>query len=310
MIPKLTTISRYKDQLDFLNLTYHDYIDNDEFSIVKVHEWDLKFPFHSPTFRSDYYSFTIVKKANGSFTVGDNKFELRANHVVVTCPDSFFKIDWTDMEKVYNITFLKSFILKYFPGGINNILDFDAKNGYCCCLPEDTMNYFEQTCLEIYDIANSDACYKEEIMANMALNLLFLVQLEQENELNFKKNNEKKNKIIIDFRHNMENNFNELINGNCSVLMRIKEHAQVLNLDENYLCKIVTSCTQKTVNEWINEKLIDEIKYLLKHSEKSMKDIAFLFCFSDLNYFYSFFKTQTLYAPGVYRKQHQNSSPD
>ncbi|MBF4519463.1 helix-turn-helix transcriptional regulator [Flavobacterium sp. ANB] len=108
----------------------------------------------------------------------------------------------------------------------------------------------------------------------------------------------------------MENNFNELINGNCLVLMRIKEHAQLLNLDENYLCKIITSGTKKTVNEWINEKLIDEIKYLLKYSEKSMKDIAFLFGFSDLNYFYSFFKTQTLSAPGVYRKQYQNSIPD
>jgi len=310
MIPQLTTISKYKDQIDFLNLPFHDYIDNDEFSIVKVHEWNLKFPFQSPTFRSDYYSFTIVTKANGSFTVGDNKFELRPNHVVVTCPDSFFKIDWTDMEKVYNITFKKSFILTYFPGGINNILDFDAKNGYCCHLPEETMDYFELTCLEIYKVATSDACYKEELMANMVLNLLFLVQLEQKSKINFKKNKEKNNKIIIDFRHNMENNFNELINNNCSVLMRIKEHAQLLNLDENYLCKIVTSCSKKTVNEWINEKLIDEIKYLLKHSEKSMKDIAFLFNFSDLNYFYSFFKTQTSYAPGAYRKQYQNSSAD
>ncbi|MDR7369985.1 helix-turn-helix domain-containing protein [Flavobacterium aquidurense] len=310
MIPQLTTISRYKDQIDFLNLTFHDYIDNDEFSIVKVHEWDLKFPFHSPTFRSDYYSFTIVVKANGSFTVGDNKFELRPNHVVVACPDSFFKIDWTDMEKVYNITFQKSFILTYFPGGINNILDFDVKNGYCCCLEEETMNYFEQTCLEIYAVAISGACYKEEIMANMALNLLFLVQLQQQNEISAKKVTEKNNKIIIDFRQNMENNFNELINGNCSVLMRIKEHAQMQNIDENYLCKIITSGTQKTVNEWINEKLIDEIKYLLKYSEKSMKDIAFLFCFNDLNYFYSFFKTQTHSAPGVYRKQYQTSLPD
>ena len=260
MIPQLTTISKYKDQIDFLNLSYHDYIDSDEFSIVKVHEWDLKFPFHSPTFRSDYYSFTIVTNANGSFTVGDNKFELGPNHVVVACPDSFFKIDWTDMEKVYNIAFKKSFILKHFTGGIDNILEFDAKNGYCCCLPADTMDYFEQTCLEIYEIATSNLCYKEELMANMALNLLFLVQLQQESELNAKRNTEKNNKIIIGFRQNMERNFNELIDGNATSVLRIKEHAQLLNLDENYLCKIISNGTNKTVNEWITEKLIDEVK--------------------------------------------------
>jgi len=306
MIPQLTTISTYKDQIDFLKLSYHDYIDSEEFSIVKVHEWDLKFPFHSPTFRSDYYSFTIVTKANGSFTVGNSKFELRPNHVVVACPDSFFKIDWTDMDKVYNLAFKKSFFLKHFTGGIDNILEFDAKNGYCCCLPQETMNYFEQTCLEIFEIATSNLCYKEELMANMALNLLFLVQLQQENEVDTRRNIEKNNKIIIDFRHNMEKNFNELVDGSATTLMRVKEHARLLNLDENYLSKIISNCTYKTVNDWINEKLIDEIKYLLKYSDKSMKEIAFLFCFSDLNYFYSFFKTQTQLAPGIYRKQYQN----
>ncbi|RZJ49147.1 MAG: AraC family transcriptional regulator [Flavobacterium sp.] len=308
MIPELTTISKYKDQIDFLNLSYHDYIDNDEFSIVKVHKWDLKFPFHSPTFRSDYYSFTIVTKANGSFTVGDDRFELHQNHVVLACPNAFFKIDWTDMEKVYNITFKKSFMLKHFPGGIDNILEFDGKNGYCCCLTQETMNYFEQTCLEIYEIAASSLCYKEEIMANMALNLLFMVQLQHKDEVSTQKNNERNNKITINFRQNMENNFNELINGNCSSVMRVKEHAALLNLDENYLSKIISNSTQKTVNEWINEKLIDEIKYLLKYSDKSMKDIAFLFGFNDLNYFYSFFKTQTLQPPGIYRKEFQNPS--
>jgi len=302
-----TNLSTYKDQIEFLKLSYHDYIDNDEFSIVKVHEWNLTFPFNSPTFRSDYYSFTIVTNANGSFTVGDDKFELHPNHVVLACPDSYFKIHWTDMEKVYNIAFKKSFILKHFPGGIDNIMEFNTKNGYCCCLTEETMNYFEQTCLEMHKIATSELCFKNDLMANMALNLLFLVQLEKENETDVKINTSKNNKIVVDFRQNIENNFNELAQGRCLSVMRIREHARLLNLDENYLSKTISAITKKTVNEWINKKLIDEIKYLLKNSEKSMKDIAFLYGFNDLNYFYSFFKTQTQSAPGIYRKLHQNT---
>lgn len=307
MIMQPSNLSTYKDQIEFLKLSYHDYIDNDEFSIVKVHEWDLTFPFNSPTFRSDYYSFTIVTNANGSFTVGDDKFELHPNHVVLACPDSYFKIHWTDMEKVYNIAFKKSFILKHFPGGINNIMEFNTKNGYCCCLTEETMNYFEQTCLEMHKIATSELCFKNDLMANMALNLLFLLQLEKENETDVKINAAKNNKIFVDFRQNIENNFNELAQGKCISVMRIKEHARMLNLDENYLSKTISAITKKTVNEWVNKKLIDEIKYLLKNSEKSMKDIAFLYGFNDLNYFYSFFKTQTQYAPGIYRKLHQNT---
>ncbi|WP_433763971.1 helix-turn-helix domain-containing protein [Flavobacterium ginsenosidimutans] len=307
MITQPTNLSTYKDQIEFLKLSYHDYIDNDEFSIVKVHEWNLTFPFSSPTFRSDYYSFTIVTNANGSFTVGDDKFELHPNHVVLACPDSYFKIHWTDMEKVYNIAFKKSFILKHFPGGIDNIMEFNTKNGYCCCLTEETMNYFEQTCLEMHKIATSELCFKNDLMANMALNLLFLVQLEKENETDIRINTAKNNKIVVDFRQNIENNFNELAQGRCLSVMRIKEHARMLNLDENYLSKTISAITKKTVNEWINKKLIDEIKYLLKNSEKSMKDIAFLYGFNDLNYFYSFFKTQTQSAPGIYRKLHQNT---
>ena len=169
-----------------------------------------------------------------------------------------------------------------------------GKNGYSCCLPQEIIEYFEQNCLEIYDIAVSNLSFKDELISNLTLNLLLLVQIQQKGEIKTEVHNEKNSTIVKEFRQNMENNFSRLIEGLDTSLMRTKEHAKLLNLNENYLSKVISSCTGKTVNDWINDKLIDEIKYLLKHSDKSMKEISELFAFNDLNYFYSYFKTQTL----------------
>lgn len=107
--------------------------------------------------------------------------------------------------------------------------------------------------------------------------------------------------IIETFRRNMEDNFSKLVMGESEVLLRTKEHANLQNLNEKYFSNVISSCTGKTVNQWINEKMIDEIKYLLKNSDKPMSEIALMLGFSDLNYFYSFFKRHTEIAPGKYR---------
>jgi len=302
MKPVFTTLSKFADCISFMNLPYMGYLENEDFAFVKVHKMGLKLPFQSPTFRPEFYSFTIVTHGTGNYVLGNESFDLHPNHVIICRPNSFFSSSWTKMEKVYSISFNKRFLLRHMPEGIDSIFELNGKNGYSCCLTQENMDYFEQTCLEMYDICISDFSYKDELLANLILNLLLLLQLEQNSQIKLKSYTEKNSNIVNTFRENMDKNFSDLISGQSTSLMRTKEHAKLLNLNENYLSKVISNCTGKTINECINDKLIDEIKYLLKYSDKSMKEIAALFAFSDLNYFYSYFKTHSLHAPGALRK--------
>ena len=91
------------------------HIDSEDFAIIKVHEMGIELPFHSPTFRPAFHSFTIVTQGIGTYIIGNETFELSPNHIVICRPNSFFSSSWTEIGKVYNISFNKNFLLKYLP---------------------------------------------------------------------------------------------------------------------------------------------------------------------------------------------------
>lgn len=305
MKPVLTHLSKITECLAFMNLPVSTY-NSENFSFLELHEIGIKLPLQSPTFRPDFYNLFIIIDGRGTYYIGNKEIEITSNKIIISRPESFTSGYWTKIQKVYTISFRKSFLLQYFPAGIDSTLDLGGENVFSCDLTEERMKYFEQTCDEIYNISISTMEYKDELIANLILNLLFLTQIHQIKDLNIKLESEKNTTIVSAFRQNMENNFSQLIRGEDNLLMRTKEHSKLLNINENYLSKVISNCTGKTINEWINEKLIDEIKYLLKHSDKSMKEIAALFAFNDLNYFCSYFKTQTLNAPSTLRKDFNN----
>ncbi|MHC0445355.1 AraC family transcriptional regulator [Flavobacterium sp. 3-218] len=302
MIPQLTTLSKLNDCLAFMKLP-DNYLNNTDFVVLKLHEMGIHTPCQSPTFRPDFYNLTIVVRGSGTCIVGNETFELRSNHIFISKPDSFLSSSWTNITKVYNICFSKDFVLEYLPEGIDAILESDKSNGYIEPLTKETMLYFEETCLEIYALSNSVLSYKQELISNLTLNLLFLIQLQSQERKKQETRTNKYPPIVTAFRQNLEENFNSLLKGKNASIMRTKEHAKLLNLNENHLCKVVSNSTNKTINDWINEKLIDEINYLLKHSDKSIKEIAGLFAFNDINSFYSYFKSHTLIAPSAVRKE-------
>ncbi|MBF4519439.1 helix-turn-helix domain-containing protein [Flavobacterium sp. ANB] len=306
MKPVYTNLSKITECLAFMNLQTSTHY-SDDFSFIKLEEIGIKLPFHSPTFRPDFYSLFIIVDGSGTYAIGNKEFIFSSNQIIISRPESFSSSYWTKLKKVHTINFRKSFLLQYFPAGIDTILELGGESGYSCDLTAERMKYFEETCIEIYDLAISTMAYKDELIANLILNLLFLIQLNKKSDSKLKLEGEKNISIVSAFRQNMENNFSKLIHGQDTSLMRTKEHSKLLNINENYLSKVISSCTGKTINEWINEKLIDEIKYLLKHSDKSMKEIAALFAFNDLNYFCSYFKTQTLNAPNSLRKDFNNT---
>ena len=306
MKPVLTTLSKITECLAFMNLPISTY-NSEDFSFIKLHEIGIKLPFQSPTFRPDFFNLFVIIDGCGSYAIGNKEFDFSSNQIIISRPESFSSSYWTEIKKVYAISFRKSFLQQYFPAGIDTVLELGGENGYSCDLTEKSWKYFEQTSQEIYDLSISTMAYKDELIANLILNLLFLMQLHHNGDSNLKLESEKQANIVSAFRQNMENNFSRLIRGEDTSLMRTKEHSKLLNVNENYFSKVISNCTGKTINEWINEKLIDEIKYLLKHSDKSMKEIAALFAFNDLNYFCSYFKTQTLNAPNALRKEFNNA---
>jgi len=305
MKPQLTTIRKFSESLKLMDLPVFKHIDRDDFAIVKIEELGMQLPYQSTAYRPDHFSIIVVSDGHANYVVGDKVFELRANQILFACPDTFFSSKWINLGSAYCISFKKHFLSTYWPAAIDKFLNPDDVKDYATSLPDATGKNFENICHEMYEVAISNAPYKYDLIANLLLNLLIvLYQHKHQNESSNPK--KKYNPYAAAFLREMENNFNKIAAKETTTLLRTKDYASMQNLNENYLSKIVSSTTGKTVNQWIHEKLISEVKYLLKYTDQPIRDIASIYGFEDLNYFYSFFKRHTQNAPGSLRKNSVN----
>ena len=83
-------------------------------------------------------------------------------------------------------------------------------------------------------------------------------------------------------------------------------YAQQLHVTPKYLSTTCKNVSGKSANIWINQFVIKDISYLLKHSEKSIKEIAEYLEFPNLSFFGKYVKAHLGVSPKEYRAQQRN----
>lgn len=309
MKPEVTSLRKFRDMIAYMNLPVFSYIDNDDFAIIKIHEMGLKMPYITPTFRPDFYTLIILSEGKGTFMAGDHVFELGAQHVFMKYPDSYLSSGWTESPVGYNISFTEEFLTKYFPYGIAEIPVKDITNAFNYSLSDDDYKPFDEICAEMYNEAISSSNTRYEMIENLLIHFLLLVQQHQ-NKIKLEIQNEKYALILASFCKNVDQNFNMLLSGESATVFRTKEHAKLLNVSETFLSKVISKTSGRTINQWVNDRLIDEISYLLKNTNTPIPEIAQRFAFTDLAYFYTFFKRNTKTTPSSVRNDFNASDSD
>jgi len=83
-------------------------------------------------------------------------------------------------------------------------------------------------------------------------------------------------------------------------------YAGKLNITTTYLSRLVNEVYDKSVSEFINERVVLEAKRIIRLSSKSIKEISFELGFEDPSYFSRFFKKHVQLTPVQYRKELSN----
>ena len=83
--------------------------------------------------------------------------------------------------------------------------------------------------------------------------------------------------------------------------------ADLLCYSPKYLSAAIKEVSGHTPTEWINEYAIEQIKHQLKHSEKSIKEIAADFNFPNQSFFGKYIKTHLGMSPARYRTYSNNN---
>jgi AraC-like DNA-binding protein len=84
-------------------------------------------------------------------------------------------------------------------------------------------------------------------------------------------------------------------------LRSASEFASQLNVHVNHLNRAVKETTQKTTSQIIADRILQESKILLKHSNWSVTEIAYALGFTEVTHFNNFFKKHIQTSPLKYR---------
>jgi AraC family transcriptional activator of pobA len=85
-------------------------------------------------------------------------------------------------------------------------------------------------------------------------------------------------------------------------LRTAKQYAEHLAVHINHLNKVLKETTGLTTTELIAGRIVQESKVLLRHTSWSIAEIADSLGFSDFAHFAKFFKSETSFSPGAFRK--------
>jgi len=84
-------------------------------------------------------------------------------------------------------------------------------------------------------------------------------------------------------------------------LRSASDFAGQLNVHVNHLNKAVKDTMQKTTSQIIAERVLQESKILLKHSNWNVGEIAYALGFTEVTHFNNFFKKHTQLSPTKFR---------
>lgn len=97
--------------------------------------------------------------------------------------------------------------------------------------------------------------------------------------------------------------FKQLIEQHAAENWSISQYAKQLGISANHLSETVKANTGRTSSQLIDDRMLLEIKRLLKHSKLSVSEIAYQLHFNDQSYFTKYFKKLEGVTPKEWRAQ-------
>ncbi len=104
--------------------------------------------------------------------------------------------------------------------------------------------------------------------------------------------------------------FMEELTADGGIHRSVSYYADRLCYSAKYISAAIKEVSGHTPTEWINEYAIEQIKYQLKHSEKSIKEIAEMFNFPNQSFFGKYVKAHIGMSPARYRVHSDSEEQD
>lgn len=240
--------------------------------------------------RYDFHQIIWFVKTKGDnlYSIDFNKYTISDNQIVIIYPRQIERVDLKGKEgflfAVNNDVFFE----------INQKINSDYLNGYFSNVfisldkrRTVTLNHIQSLIIEEYNDQN-----RSVLMESYLQSFLFHIASFNENKI---LSNNRNVVLFVEFVKLTDNNFIR----NRDVVFYAKE----LNISEKKLNEVCKALSGKTTKQFIQERLILEIKKEIKLGTKNLKEIAFELGFNESAYLTRFFKQQTSISPSEFKEE-------
>lgn len=186
-------------------------------------------------------------------------------------------------------------------GDLNQYSVFQPSGNHVFELTDEQVEQVVVVYQKIFDEIKSDYVHKYDVLRNLVFELLHFAMKMEPSAQSDKQPINASQRISTIFLELLERQF-PIDESHPKVNLRsASEFAQQLNIHVNHLNRAVKAITEKTTTQIIAERVLQEAKILLKHSQWNVSEIAYALGFMEVTHFNNFFKKHVGISPLKFR---------
>lgn len=270
------------------------------FNVFKLEPLVEGKPTSIPYKRRDFYKIMLVI-GNSKVHYADKVVEVQKQALSFSNPQIPYK--WEHLDRIRSgvyCIFNQHFFHQF--GNLNQYSLFQPGGTHIFELTDEQVNLVTVLYQRIFEEINSEYVHKYDVLRTIVLELIHFALKMQPSEKLDKQPINASQRIATLFLELLERQFPIDDNHKQVTLRSASDYAGQLHVHVNHLNRAVKEITQKTTTQLIAERVLQEARILLKHSNWTVAEIAYALGFTEPTHFNNFFKKLTQTSPLQFRK--------
>jgi len=250
--------------------------------------------------KHDFYAVFLFIKGNGIHEIDFQSYEVKPGAVFFLYPGQTHS--WTLSDDIDGYLFFHSkefYDLGYVTNSIKDYPFFESNHtSKCYYLDKKTTINLEYLLKEILnEYLTTNWKRKQLILSYLTQSYIKINRfIEEESAVEF--NQLRHYQFIF-------NQFETLLEENHTRIKLASDYAQMLNISQKHLNRVVKSITAKTTTDIVLDRVMLEAKRMLIYTDKSFAEIALILGYDDYAYFSKIFKKRVGVSPSEFLKRYQ-----
>lgn len=269
------------------------------FNVFKLQPIGDQEPPPVPYKRRDFYKIMLVV-GNSKVHYADKVIEVHKQALSFSNPQIPYK--WEHVDRIRSgmyCIFNQHFFHQY--GNLGQYAVFQPGGTHVFELSDEQVDQVNALFQRIVEEINSSYIHKYDVLRTLVFELIHFA-LKMQPAINY-------NGQRLNASHRISTLFMELLERQFPIdeshrevqLRSASDFAGQLNVHVNHLNRAVKATTNKTTSQIIGERIIQESKILLKHSDWNVAEIAYALGFREATHFNNFFKKHVQLSPLKFR---------